>query len=107
MFSIEGGIEVRIIVHLELEVDAKTSTTGLASGQQFRECRPEIFDLLFDHAELKAALFNVLRTGIRSIYFLLHVILFERHNGQAVDDGTRCFTVHRCIVSEGVTKESE
>lgn len=104
---VECGVEFRVVIHLELKVDAEAASTASAVLQESGEAEFEILYLFFYDVELERALVDVLLASVGAIDFLFHMELLEGEDGKAVDGHAGSFGVHRGVVREIVADLGE
>ncbi len=106
-FVVKCWVELGIVVHLELEVDAEAAGSGGASFEERLNAGFEIEYLFFDDVELEGTLFFVLGAGVGAVDLFLHVELFEGENGEAVDGHAWSLGTHLSIVRKVVADLSK
>ena len=94
---IEDGVEVGIVVHLELAVEAEAAGSGEDLGPETVEALGEVETLLVKNGEALAVALVMSFGGVLAVGFLGGVVDLEREDGQAVDDQPGRFGVERGV----------
>ena len=83
---VNGGVECRIVVHLELAVEFEAASSGEGFGPEASEACGEVVALTFKDGEPRLVAFGVSRGCVGAVDLLGGVEDFEGEDGEPVDD---------------------
>ena len=96
-FSVQHGIERRVVVHLHLAIHFHDAPAGLVVVQQFGDGGGHVLQLLVEYSQFVGTLAMLLLAHVLAIDLLLHVVYLYMQNTEPIHSPSGTFRIDACL----------